>query len=114
VVQVALDQLVKINIMSHYRPLPDYLTIKASTIDGLGLFTNVDIDANFVIGITHVLDSRFEDHYIRTPLGGFFNHSETPNCEVIYDNDFIKLKTIKNIKAGEELTSKYTLYNQIK
>jgi len=114
VVQVGLDQQVKIKNMSHYRPLPNYLTIKPSTIDGLGLFTNVDIDNNFTIGVTHVKDPRFEDGYIRTPLGGFFNHSNTPNCEVIHENEFIKLKTIREIKEGEELTSKYTLYNPIK
>ena len=29
-----------------YRPLPDGLTIKNSPIEGLGLFTNVDIKKN--------------------------------------------------------------------
>jgi len=111
---VGLDQQVKIKNMSHYRPLPNYLTIKPSTIDGLGLFTNVDIDNNFTIGVTHVKDPRFEDGYIRTPLGAFINHSDTPNGEFYEDGDFIKLKTIREIKEGEELTSKYTLYNPIK
>lgn len=93
-----------------YRPLPYYLTIAKSSIEGLGLFTTEDIDKEVPIGITHVKDIRFEDGFIRTPLGGFFNHSETPNCEVIVDGDFIKLRTIKEIKAGEELTASYTLY----
>jgi len=93
-----------------YRPLPEYLTIKSSEIDGLGLFTNVDIDDKFVFGITHIKDLRFQNGYSRTPLGGFFNHSETPNCEVFEEGDFIKLRTIRKIKAGEELTAKYTLY----
>lgn len=93
-----------------YRPLPIYLTIAKSSIEGLGLFATDNIDSGFTIGITHVRDDRFEDGYIRTPLGGFFNHSETPNCEVITDDGFIKLKTIKEIKVGEELTATYTLY----
>jgi SET domain-containing protein len=93
-----------------YRPLPYYLTIAKSSIEGLGLFATEDIDYDVPIGITHIKDIRFQDGYIRTPLGGFFNHSETPNCEVIIDGDFIKLKTIKEIKAGEELTATYTLY----
>lgn len=93
-----------------YRPLPPYLTIGKSEIEGNGLFAIDSIDANHIIGVTYVRDNRFEDGYIRTPLGGFFNHSETPNCEVIVDDEFIKLKTIKEIKAGEELTATYTLY----
>ena len=96
-----------------YKPLPQYLTIKESTIEGLGLFTNVDVDNKFVFGITHIRDNRFENGYSRTPLGGFFNHSETPNCEVFDDGDFIKLRTIRDIKAGEELTAKYTFYNPL-
>ena len=61
-----------------YRPLPDGLTIKRSPIEGLGLFTQ-DIKKNTFIGIAHILDERFENNYLRTPLGGFYNHSDTPN-----------------------------------
>lgn len=93
-----------------YRPLPNYLTIKPSEIEGLGLFTTDDIDNKHVLGITHVHDVRFPDGFIRTPLGGFFNHSETPNCEIIRDGDFLKLKALRDIKAGEEITAHYTLY----
>ena len=100
--------------MKTYRPLPPYLTIKDSEIDGLGLFTKENIDSNFMIGVTHVRDNRFEDGFVRTPLGGFFNHSESTNCEVITEGDFIKLKTLRNITAGEELTAKYTLYTPTK
>lgn len=94
-----------------YKPLPNYLTIKSSEIDGLGLFATDNIDNGFIIGVTHVFDVRFENNYVRTPLGGFFNHSETPNCEVFEDGEFIKLRTIQDIKAGEEITAKYTFYN---
>jgi SET domain-containing protein len=97
-----------------YKPLPNYLTIKTSDIEGLGLFTTEDIDNNHILGITHVSDTRFEDCYIRTPLGGFFNHSETPNCKIITDGDYLMLQTITNIKAGEEITATYTLYNPTK
>jgi SET domain-containing protein len=97
-----------------YRPLPSYLTIKSSEIEGLGLFTTDDIDNKHVLGITHVYDVRFQDSFIRTPLGGFFNHSETPNCEVIRDGEYLKLKAIRDIKAGEEITARYTLYDPTK
>ena len=97
-----------------YRPLPVYLTVKESNIEGLGLFATDDIDSEFMIGITHVRHDRFPDGYIRTPLGAWFNHSETPNCEVITDDEFIRLKTLREIKNGEEITAKYTFYNPSK
>ncbi len=97
-----------------YRPLPNYLTIGKSNIDGNGLFATDNIDANHVIGVTHVRDNRFEDGYIRTPLGAFVNHSECPNCEFFYDEDFLRIKTIKQIVAGEELTVTYLWYNPTK
>ena len=94
-----------------YLPLPSYLTIKESDIHGLGLFATEDIKTNSFIGITHVKDDGFEDGYIRTPLGGFFNHSEDPNCSCLPDGDFLVLSTVKAIKAGEEITVKYWLYD---
>jgi hypothetical protein len=97
-----------------YKPLPSYLTIKPSEIEGLGLFTTDDIDNKHVLGITHIYDVRFQNSFIRTPLGGFFNHSETPNCEVIRDGEFLKLKAIRDIKMGEEITARYTLYDPTK
>ena len=93
-----------------YRPLPKELTIKPSTIEGLGLFSTQDLPAGHDFGITHIQDDRFENGYIRTPLGGFFNHSDKPNCEAYKEGHFIKLKTILPIKSGEELTAWYWLY----
>lgn len=94
-----------------YRPLPQFLTIKNSEIQGLGLFATDLIKSNLVIGVAHVKDDRFENGWIRTPLGGFFNHSDNPNCEAVQLGDLIFLKTLKDIKKGEELTAKYWLYN---
>lgn len=94
-----------------YRPLPKCLTIRESDIDGLGLFAVEDIPKDTNLGISHIKDDRFENGYSRTPLGGFFNHNESPNCYVKYTGDFIELITINDIKAGDELTAKYTFYN---
>ena len=99
-----------------YRPLPKEVTIKESDIDGLGLFATEDIPQDTLLGITHILDSRWEDGYIRLPLGGFYNHSETPNMKnyLEYNHEYqamtYLLKTIKDIKAGEELVSRYIGY----
>jgi SET domain-containing protein len=94
-----------------YRPLPESLTIKESNIEGLGLFSTKMIVKGTNLGITHIKDNRFENGYSRTPLGGFFNHSDTPNCKVEYNDCFINLLTLRDIKEGEELTAKYTFYN---
>jgi len=93
-----------------YRPLPEILTIKPSGIDGLGLFASEDIPLGKELGICHVEDDRFENGYIRTPLGGFYNHSGDPNCEAYKCEDYVKLKSIKEIKEGDELTANYWLY----
>ncbi len=93
-----------------YRPLPEFLTITGSGIDGLGLQALAPLEANLELGICHIRDERFENGYSRTPLGGFINHSVSPNCEAYESGDFLRLRTIKNIEAGEELTLYYRLY----
>ena len=133
-----------------YRPLPKQLTIKNSPIEGLGIYANEDIKKNIFIGVTHIRDEQFENKYIRTPLGGFYNHSNEPtvmrmvsdtlptlkfgdiidpnaNAKKLKDgkNDrenlfynlneksdakYMFMVSIKNIKAGEELTANYNLY----
>tara|TARA_Y100001938_G_scaffold135474_1_gene197189 strand:- start:190 stop:495 length:306 start_codon:yes stop_codon:yes gene_type:complete len=94
-----------------YRPLPKQVTIKKSFIEGLGLFASENIPMNSKLGISHVKDNRFEDGYIRTPLGGFVNHADVPNCEFYNDGDYIMLRTIRPINIGHELTAEYWLYN---
>jgi len=91
-----------------YKPLPFYLTIKKSKIQGLGLFALVKIDQNHTIGLTHL---QVENDIIRTPLGGFINHSETPNCIKKKFNNKWFVKTIRDIEKDEELTLKYEWYS---
>ena len=102
-----------------YRPLPEGLTIKESSIDGLGLFATKDWDAGELLGISHVLcKSLYYDieEWIRTPLGGFINHSNTPNCFMVYERvngakSYWRRRayTVKPVKAREEVTAYYTL-----
>jgi hypothetical protein len=98
-----------------YKPLPDSLTIKQSGIDGLGLFAKEGIGQGTNLGMSHV---EIEDTIIRTPLGGFINHSDDANCvkvELRMTNDKFNYKkwnlvTLQDIKEGEELTVRYTFY----
>ena len=96
-----------------YKPLPDYLTIKDSPINGQGIFTTEKIKAQSVIGIIHHANERSEDGWMRTPLGGFGNHSDDPNCFklLMEESGDWWIGASKDIEPGEELTWKYTLYN---
>lgn len=91
-----------------YSPLPRFLTIKTSHIHGLGLFFTKDLLSCSMVGQSHMMVGR---EIIRLPLGGFYNHSDTPNCIKIRLGNGYYLETIKDVLAGEELTVKYTLYD---
>lgn len=100
-----------INFTGKWRPLPNSLTIKKSNIDGLGLFATEDIPANTELGVMRVWVA---DEWIRTALGSFSNHSENPTCENIervHDNGYkyYYLKTIEDLKPGDELTLSYKM-----
>ena len=60
-----------------YKPLPESVTIKPSGVHGLGLFAEQEIKQGTNLGMTHI---KLDDKIIRTPLGGFINHANEPNC----------------------------------
>ena len=61
-----------------YKPLPDNVRLARSPIHGFGLFAATDIPENTVLGIT--------------PLGGYCNHSDEPNC--VLQNHFLDSVTV--------------------
>ena len=87
-----------------YKPLPDCLTIKKSPIEGLGLYASKKIRANSFIGLTHVRDKNFENGYIRTPLGGFYNHSNEPNVRRVVSDVLPKLKCGEQIDESLDVS----------
>ncbi len=93
-----------------YKPLPDFLTIKASPLHGFGIYAKEDLPRGTLLGIIHIKDERFDHGAIRTPLGGYVNHSDTPNCSKLERDDCTLMETNREIKTGEEITVKYTLY----
>ena len=103
-----------------YQPLPKNLTLGESEIHDIGLFAKENLIGGTNLGISHIELGKM---IIRTPLGGFVNHSETPNCVKVesqtrqrvtplYDHDFTKwdLVTLRDIEEGDELTLRYTFY----
>ena len=101
-----------------YKPLPESLTIKPSGIDGLGLFAKEGIAQGKNLGVSHIEieNEKKKIEILRTPLGGFINHSNEANIVKVelHDDKYRKVWTLvalKNIKEGEELTVHYTFYN---
>ena len=96
-----------------YKPLPNFIDIEDSQIQGKGFFANQIIKENTYIGISHVM-LKNRDIWVRTPVGGFVNHSDKPNCMIVIDQAFTHLYflfTTQQIMPGEELTVKYNTYN---
>jgi len=99
-----------------YKPLPESVTIKQSRINGLGLFADQAIKQGTNLGTSHL---KLGEQIIRTPLGGFINHANEPNCTKVSlhangnepAHKRWNLVTIKDIKKGEELTLRYTFYD---
>ena len=102
-----LDQL------NQYNPLPSGLVIADSGINGQGLFTTRKLVRGTHLGESHY---RLDGELIRTPLGGFINHADEPNCQrsqirIRPGFDKWNLIVIEDIEEGEELTLKYKLYD---
>ena len=99
-----------------YKPLPDSVTIKSSSIHELGLFAKEGIGQGTNLGMCHL---KIGDTLFRTPLGGFINHSNDANCvkaEMRMTNEKFDYKkwnliTSQDVKKGDELTVRYTFYN---
>ena len=90
-----------------YQALPKELHVKDSPIAAQGIFAKEDIDAMMYIGVSHII---VDDIIWRTPIGGFINHSDDPNCIKWCEDNIYYVKTIREIKKGEELFLKYTFY----
>ena len=107
--------------MNHmYKPLPKELRLGFSDIHDIGLFAKEKIKMGHDFGLCHL---KLGKQIIRTPLGGFINHSDDPNCtktmfRISNFNDAAlkmdykdwRLFAINDIKEGEELTLEYTFY----
>ena len=105
--QKMIDKLEK---KETYKPLPDSLYIGESKIHGQGLIAKENISEGTDLGVSHY---KKNDHLIRTPLGGFINHSENPNCFInenihYHDGQQRELYTTRPIEKGEEITVFYT------
>ena len=90
-----------------YQALPSRLHVKDSPVAGQGIFALEEIPVGMVLGMSHII---IDDVIYRTPLGGFINHSDDPNCMKWNEDNKYFVKTIKPIHRDEELFLKYTFY----
>ena len=90
-----------------YQALPSTLHVKDSPVAGQGIFALEEIPVGMVLGMSHII---IDDVIYRTPLVGFINHSDDPNCMKWNEDNKYFVKTIKPIHRDEELFLKYTFY----
>ncbi len=107
---------------NHYKALPACMEVRNTEESGHGLYATVDIPAGSYLGISHVALSVEQENivkrnYVRTPIGGLINHSETPNCVLLKHPQperpgqlglVTHMWSIIPIKKGTELTCFYT------
>jgi SET domain-containing protein len=94
-----------------YKPLPVGVTIRPSSIEGLGLFATEKFTAGTLIGRIHIPNENEPNGYYRTALGGFGNHSNNPNCyKLLMEDDSYWIGANQDIEPDDELTWYYTLY----
>ncbi|PWT95366.1 MAG: SET domain-containing protein-lysine N-methyltransferase [Bacteroidetes bacterium] len=108
-----------------------YLYIDSSKDKGRGVFTNKKIDSGTIVEISPVIVMSNEERKLldQTLLHDYifvwgekkdqccmalgyvpvYNHSYNSNCEYFmdFDEQIMFIKTVKNIKSGEELTVNY-------
>ncbi|QES87211.1 SET domain-containing protein [Rhizosphaericola mali] len=108
-----------------------FLTIAASPLGGKGVFTSENIPADTIIEVSPVIELTPEEraHVEKTELFNYifewgdeykgaavalgyvsmYNHSYHASC--VYEMDFeeneIRVRTVKDVKAGEEVTINY-------
>lgn len=99
-----------------YKPLGGLFEVLPSKINGQGLFVKPEIviqkGNSHIITHIEVYGSDFK-HFFRTPVGGFLNHSDKPNCELVkvipegLPYNYYELVVLREINGGEEVTVDY-------
>ena len=90
-----------------YQALLNILEVKESDVAGQGIYATENIPRGTILGVSHVI---IDEEIHRTPLGGFINHKDKPNCMKYLEGNKYYIKTTKKIGRGKELFLKYSFY----
>ena len=74
-----------------------------SSINGIGVFTPIDIEKENFIGVSHVF---YKGYWYMTSHGNY-NHSENPNCRIEVEGNTTIIVAKRKILHGEEITVDY-------
>ena len=101
---IPIDKSEKIDLNGLF-DISNYIPVyhSDSKINGIGVFTPIELQENEFIGISHVFYKGF--WYMTTH--GNYNHSDNPNCILEVEGNVLVMKANKYIKHGEELTVDY-------
>jgi len=83
------------------------LTVKESSVHGMGIFTKEDIFSGKNISLYLSSLSTEHNDYIRTDIARLINHSTTPNCKLESINGDYYIFANRDILEGEELYTNY-------
>jgi hypothetical protein len=97
--KINLDNMVPVEIKVDFIPVYH----SDSKINGIGVFTPIEIEQDDFIGVSH---SFYKGFWYMTTHGNY-NHSENPNCIIECDGNLLIMKAKNNIRRGEELTVDY-------
>ena len=98
-------------------PVFKSLSVGPSKIQGKGIFSQEPIAKDDVIGVSHIRKNftkngeQYQAPFPSVELGGYYNHSESPNIYEVDNGDHILMLAKRNINPGEELTSNYYNHN---
>lgn len=94
-------------MIQHVFNYSEFFYVTASPIHGNGLFTKISIPANEMILFIGDFKNTGNNNWI-SEKGRMVNHSEPGNCYVERFGTSFFMYSLRDIKAGEELTSDYT------
>ena len=97
--KIDISNMIPIEIKQNYIPVYH----SSSKINGIGVFTPVDIKKDDFIGVSHAF---YKGYWYMTTHGNY-NHSKNPNCRIEVDNNLTVMIAERDIKHSEELTVDY-------